>query len=153
LRLLIRSWKVAELYRQTGKRGPVDEKTIAMMVDWALTMVSYGASPVDLARLMGAHTGKILKGAKPADIPVQQSTRFELVINLKTAKALGLTPAELPSQASVMRGRSDQASSSLDFLPTAATAPTVAATAPSVANSTGTGATTCGGTGAPTTAP
>jgi ABC transporter substrate binding protein len=123
LRLLIRSWKVAELYRQTGKRGPVDEKTIAMMVDWALTMVSYGASPVDLARLMGAHTGKILKGAKPADIPVQQSTRFELVINLKTAKALGLTPAELPSQASVMRGRSDQASSSLDFLPVCLGAP------------------------------
>jgi hypothetical protein len=87
LRLLIRSWKVAELYRQTGKRGPVDEKTIAMMVGWALTMVSYGASPVDLARLMGAHTGKILKGAKPADIPVQQSTRFELGINLKTGKS------------------------------------------------------------------
>jgi putative tryptophan/tyrosine transport system substrate-binding protein len=50
----------------------------------------YGADAVDMFRQVGVYTGNILKGAKPADLPVQQSTKFDFVINRKTAEALGL---------------------------------------------------------------
>jgi len=52
--------------------------------------MAYGNSVADMYLLVGNYVGRILKGEKPSDLPVQESTRFELVVNLKTAKALGI---------------------------------------------------------------
>jgi putative tryptophan/tyrosine transport system substrate-binding protein len=65
-------------------------------------LLSYGADTLDTYRLTGVYTGRVLKGEKPADLPVQQATKVELYINLKTAKKLGIT-VPLP-----MSGRADE---------------------------------------------
>jgi ABC-type uncharacterized transport system substrate-binding protein len=68
-------------------------------------LVSYGIDPADVYRQVGVYAGRLLKGAKPAELPVMQASKFEFIINLRTAKTLGL---EVPLGLTAAR-RSDNA--------------------------------------------
>jgi putative ABC transport system substrate-binding protein len=96
------AWFVSESQRLLGltstKRWPVVANIAVFANDGAL--ISYGADRHALFRRAAYYVDRILKGAKPADLPIEQPTTFELVVNLKTAKALGLTmPPEIMVQA------------------------------------------------------
>ena len=66
-------------------------------------LMSYGTDEKEYYRVVGTYTGKVLKGEKPADLPVVQSTKVEMILNLKTAKALGVN-VPLPADRSCRRG-------------------------------------------------
>ena len=82
-----------ELLRPFALAAGYKLPTIYISADFATAggLMSYGPDPDDLWRQAGLYAARILKGAKPANLPVEQPTKFELVLNLRTAKAIGLT--------------------------------------------------------------
>src|SRR5882724_12178088 len=87
---------VASLARPGGERHLAAKRRIPAIYDGTVNaqeggLMAYGANREEMDRRVAAYVDKIIKGAKPGDPPVEQPTKFELVSNLKTAKALGLT--------------------------------------------------------------
>jgi len=82
---------ISHQHRILGLAAKRGLPTMCTWVEALDCVMSYGTNRFDMFRLAATYVDKILKGGKPADLPVEQPTKFELVINLKTAKALGLT--------------------------------------------------------------
>jgi putative ABC transport system substrate-binding protein len=80
---------VAAFRRGLSQAGYVEGRNIAIEFRWG--ELSYGPDQIDIVRRSASYIDRILKGERPAELPVQAPTKFELVINLKTAKALGIT--------------------------------------------------------------
>jgi putative tryptophan/tyrosine transport system substrate-binding protein len=91
---------LAHARREPEPRRRIHERTIGQAARLATRLMTYSANLAGMFRRMGYYVDRILKGTKPGDLPIEQPREFELVINLKTAKALGLTlPSSLLMQA------------------------------------------------------
>ena len=84
-------WSLRDRFVMLADRHAVPASYFLRDFTGAGGLISYGPNLAAVYRRLGLYAGKILNGAKPADLPVEQPTTFELVVNLKTAKALGLT--------------------------------------------------------------
>ena len=102
-------WSLRDRFVALADRHGVPASYFSREFAAAGGLISYGPNVAAVYRRVGVYAGKVLNGVKPVDLPVEQPTRFELVVNLKTAKALGLTiPPSILARADEVGGQSGQ---------------------------------------------